>query len=62
MRKKPRRRAHIEFVAQLRKNEKGELEVEIPEEVEESENLKEGDLVEVTLKRAKKKGEKRAPP
>lgn len=43
------------FVAQLRKNEKGEFVVQIPEEIEKTENLKEGDSVKVTLKRVKKK-------
>ena len=44
-----------ECVAQVRKNEKGELEVHIPDEIEKSENLKEGELVEITVKRVKKR-------
>ena len=43
-----------EFVARLKKNEKGEFVVQIPKEIEESESLKEGDFVEVRLKRVKK--------
>ena len=43
------------FVAQVRENEKGEVEIHIPDEIEKSENLREGDFVKVTLKRVKKK-------
>lgn len=48
-----------EFVARLKKNEKGELEVQKPKEIEESENPREGDFVKVRLKRVKKARERK---